>query len=112
MEETNMIPKELIRRVDRIERADLRLGQARLMAADYVADPERGFADYADDECELCATAKICGSKQYDDRLLDAVEGYRAAGLGHLADRVDRIRSAPPAEAWTAFDEENLGSDL
>ncbi len=113
-----MRPKELHRdtngltRLDSIEHADRLVAEAREMAADWTADPERGFSHYGDDDCDICDSAHTCGRRWYEDLLIDAQEIYRERGLGMLADRVDAIRYLPPNKAWAEFDETNAATEV
>ena len=105
-----MIPKEIKRdnsghgRINRIKWADAMLADAREMAAIYAADPDHGFADYADPDCTKCHDPGECGDHVYAALIRDAANAYRRAGLGHLAGRVEYLADAVPL-AWTAFDE-------
>lgn len=113
-----MIPQEIKHdfqgrnRIERIEIGDRFLDEARVMAAAYVADPKRGFADFGDETCERCSSAQCCGMKKYEECLTQTAAIYRDAGLGTLADRVDAIRYLPPAKAWEQFDEANAAEGL
>lgn len=113
-----MIPQEVKfdfrgwNRIQRIGVADRLLHEARIMAAAYVADPERGFADFGDEACEQCSSARCCGMKKYEECLTQTAAIYRDAGLGTLADRVDAIRYLPPSEAWEQFDQANAAEGL
>jgi hypothetical protein len=104
-----MVPQRSKR--DIVESADSNLAQARNIAEN-IAKPGRSFEDFARHDCADCHSDRACGMRRYDDYLKDAAEGYAAAGLGILADRVDAIRYSPPAQAWAAFDEANLRDDL
>jgi hypothetical protein len=112
-----MTPKELKRdnsghgRINRIKWADAMLADAREMAATYAADPDRGFADYADPDCTACHDPGECGDRVYAALIRDAANAYRLAGLGFLAGRVEHLEDAVPL-AWTAFDEDNAASEI
>jgi hypothetical protein len=112
-----MIPKELKRdfrgygRITRIALADAMLDDARAMAADAAADPDRGFASYADSECQVCNDPGECGDHVYSALIKDAAGAYRGAGLGLLADRVERLVFTSPL-AWTEFDEANANTEV
>jgi hypothetical protein len=112
-----MIPKELQRdnqgygRINRIKWADAMLADARAMAATAAANPDRGFADYADPDCTECDTPGECGGHRYDALILDAANAYRLAGLGLLAERVEDLEDAVPL-AWTVFDEDNANTEV
>lgn len=113
-----MIPRELKLdangqgRIDRIEEADRAIALARLMAAAYASDPDRGFEEFGDDECEACLSRKECGLRLYLARLQDAVELYRTAGLGLLAHRARVICRSDPAKAWIKFDKRNAATEV
>ena len=112
-----MIPKELKRdnqgygRINRIKWADAMLADARAMAAAAAANPDRGFADYADPDCTECDTPGECGGHQYAALILGAARAYRLAGLGLLAERVENLADLVPF-AWTVFDDANAKTEV
>jgi hypothetical protein len=112
-----MIPKELERdnsghsRINRIKWADAMLDDAREMAATYAADPDHGFADYADPDCTECHDPGECGDHVYAALIRDAANAYRRAGLGLLAERVENLADLVPF-AWTVFDEANAKTEV
>ena len=112
-----MTPKEINRdgsghdRINRIKWADAMLADAREMAATYAADPDHGFADYADPDCTECHDPGECGDHVYVALIRDAANAYRRAGLGLLAGRVEYLADAVPL-AWTAFDEDNANTEV
>jgi hypothetical protein len=118
MEEPNVIPKELQRdafghrRVDRVRFADDLVAQARIMAAAYGADPDRGFEQFADPDCDECGSKVECALHVYEDFLVDAADCYREAGLGLLAERVELIPQRCIVTAWQHFDEANASEEL
>jgi hypothetical protein len=112
-----MIPNEIKRdnsghgRINRIKWADAMLAYAREMAATYAADPDHGFADYANSECTECDNPGVCGEHVYTTLLRDAANAYRRAGLGLLAERVQHLEDVVPL-AWTVFDEDNANTEV
>jgi len=115
MEEiTNMVP-ELKRdplgytRLGRISYADSCIAEARRMAA--WAAEHGGFHDFADEHCVDCPTPGWCGRGIYRDLILDAEKSYSEAGLGLLADRVERLR-AGTLKVWARFDKANAATDV
>jgi len=112
-----MTPKELQRdnrgygRINRITWADAMLADAREMAATYAADPDHGFADYADPDCTECQDPGECGDHVYSALIRDAAAAYRRAGLGLLAERVENLADLVPL-AWTVFDEDNANTEV
>jgi hypothetical protein len=113
-----MIPKELKRdaaglnRIDRIKHADQLVKQARSMAFACMADVDRGFSDFSDDDCPECATRAECGLHVYEDTLLDAADHYQAAGLVLLAERVRKIPQTCVFVAWGQFDSANAIAEV
>lgn len=112
-----MIPKELKRdadgltRLGRIEHADQLVAHARVMAAAAVADRERAFTDFADDDCHECVSRAECGLHVYDDTLHEAADYYRTSGLGLLAERVRKITQTSLSLAWLEFDANNITTE-
>ena len=96
-----MIPKELKRddsgvgRIARIEYADQLIAEARAMAAACMADVDRGFSDFSD-----------------DDTLLEAAHHYEKAGLVLLAERVRKLGGSCVVTGWREFDEANAASEI
>lgn len=113
-----MIPKELqhdadgLTRLERIEYADQLLAQARTMAAACIANVDRGFTEFSDDDCTECCTRAECGLHVYEDSLMDAAEHYEAAGLLLLAARVRSIPEDCVFTAWKTFDEANASTEV
>ncbi len=113
-----MIPKEIKRdaagltRLGRIHEADKLVAKARLMAAACLADLDRGFAEFADDDCTECGTNRECGLHVYDDTLVDAADFFQAAGLSLLAKRVRKIPQTCVALAWEEFDRANVRTEI
>jgi hypothetical protein len=113
-----MTPKEIQRdqngrtRLGRIEEADRQLSLARLMAAAYVADPNRGFEEFAQEGCKLCGSTRECGENMYLARIEEAAALYRSAGLGLLGSRVKALLRRPPAVAWPKFDRLNSATEV
>ncbi len=97
-----MIPKELRRdlagmtRLDRIREADSLVRKARFLADGVNA--ERRLSDAGIEEC--------CSWLDWASKM------YLIAGLGLLADRVDRVRESGPDFAWAAFDQANATEEL
>ncbi len=96
-------------RLGRIYYADSCVAEARRMAE--WANAHGGFHDFADDFCPECVTASTCGQHVYEQFLYDAEWAYAGAGLGLLADRVERLHIATP-DAWREFDEANATTDV
>jgi hypothetical protein len=115
MEEMNNMVPELKRdpqgftRIGRIGFADSSVAEARRMAA--WAAEHGGFHDFADEHCVDCATPGECGRGIYRDLIFDAEKAYAEAGLGLLADRVERLHSGT-LKAWARFDKANATTDV
>ena len=113
-----MIPKELKRddsgvgRIARIEYADQLIAEARAMAAACMADVDRGFSDFSDDDCPECFTRVECGLLVYEDTLLEAAHHYEKAGLVLLAERVRKLGGSCVVTGWREFDEANAASEI
>lgn len=91
-------------RLGRIDYADSCMAEARRMVA--WAHEHGGFEEFADDFCDHCATEDECGRGAYLEFLYQAEWGYAGAGLGLLADRVERLHPGTP-EVWQEFDQAN-----
>lgn len=105
-----------LNRIGIIQLADFSIATARDMAEAAEADPDRGFADYADPDCD-CGDPSACGARFYRFALRDARHAYRRAGLGVLADRVEVLSAQPLSRgaierAWAQFDDANLKTEL
>jgi len=96
-------------RIGRIGYADSCIAEARRMAA--WANEHGGFREFADDFCDECATQDKCGRHAYLEILYQAEWGYAGAGLGLLADRVERLQ-AGTAKAWRKFDKANATPEI
>ena len=113
-----MIPKELKRdlngltRLQRIECADQLVAETRAMAAACIADVDRGFTAFADDDCTECCTRAECGLHVYEEALLDAADHYQAAGLAMLAERVRQLPQECVFTARKKFDEANAITEV
>lgn len=113
-----MIPKEMKRddsgagRIARIEYADQLIAEARAMAAACIADFDRGFSDFSDDDCPECFTSAECGLHVYEDTLLEAADDYESAGLVLLAERVRKLAGSCVVTGWQDFDEANATSQI
>jgi hypothetical protein len=113
-----MIPRELKLdanghdRIGRIEEADRALAIASIMAEAYASDPDRGFDEFAGDECESGSSRRECGINLYLSRLDSAANLYAAAGLGLLSRRVRAICKAPPEKAWRKFQSINSRTEF
>ncbi len=96
-------------RIGRIDFADSCVAEARRMAA--WAAEHGGFHDFADEHCVDCATPGECGRGIYRDLIFDAEKSYSEAGLGLLADRVERLH-AGTLNVWTKFDKANATTGI
>jgi len=118
IQEPNVIPKELKRdesglgRIARIEHADQLIAKARTMAAACIADVDRGFADFSDDDCPECATRAECGLHVYEEALFDAAHNYEKAGLVLLAKRVRKLAGSCVMTGWSKFDKANATTEI
>ncbi len=70
-----------------------------------------GFHDFADEYCVDCRTPGECGRGIYRDLIWDAERSYAEAGLGLLADRVERLQHGT-REAWRKFDVANATTGI
>jgi hypothetical protein len=119
-----MIPKEIKRdaagltRLGRIKHADHLIDKCRFMAEAAEADPDNGFADFADPDRGCgCGDPRACGAASYRSDLERAASDYRRAGLGRLSGLVDVLRVqtlAPRAiqQAWDEFDSANAITEV
>lgn len=113
-----MRPRELhhdrrgLSRLERVKLADMLVAKARSIAHAFIADQDRGFAEFADDSCDECSSKDECGYKRYVGLLFDAAEAYAAAGLGLLAHRVKALASNCVTNGWKWFDESNATTGL
>jgi len=119
-----MIPKELKRdtaglnRLDRIKHADHLVDKCRFMAEAAEADPDNGFADFADPDRGCgCGDPIACGAAIYRSDLERAASDYRHAGLGRLSGLVDSLRvqsltRGAIQRAWDEFDSANAITEV
>jgi hypothetical protein len=96
-------------RIGRIDYADSCIAEARSMAA--WAAEHGGFQDFADEYCCDCPTPGECGQGIYRDLIWDAEKSYSEAGLGLLADRVERLH-AGTLNVWAKFDKANATTGI
>jgi hypothetical protein len=119
-----MIPKELKRdaaglnRINRIKHADHLVDKCRFMAEAAEADPDNGFADFADPDRGCgCVDPIACGAAIYRSDLERAASDYRHAGLGRLSGLVDSLRvhsltRGAIQRAWDEFDLANAITEV